>query len=452
MKAINELKLGALPLILNKQLLDSEEVQRERSRFPKQAVIGLGQGGGRIAAELSRFGMDTFLVNSSKSDMEEHRDLIPADRRIVTKSEKHPNLEGTDKNAQLGFNIAVENKDIYMDLARKPEITEAEFVWLSVSLGGGTGNGALKVALSYLSQVRKKVASLPDGKVTLGVICSLPSSDEKGTSFRRNALAGVSVLQNLINEKKIGNVLVIDNEKIRNYYDEKALETKNKTQIDAKSYSNMVVTSSIVEVSTIPLLNGRSVLDKTELLSTYSTPGWSSISKVNGLKEENKLEGVIESLFKDNEVLANYDYKEDTRALAGAVAVLYPSRNNIDPRIADSIYTISANFLQSKVNHAIANVNKLESITVYGLSVLSTPPTRIQQLREELKQWEQIEKEIEEKQKADAVSLGLDEFNDFFTVDNEETSNSMDEFSFEDEFGSDKPAKKVNLADLKDDF
>lgn len=439
--------LGALKALLSTHLF-SDEVKNEIKRFPSQAIVGLGQGGGRIAAELSRFGFPTFLLNSSKSDMEEHKNLIPGVRRIVTSSEEYPELEGTDKNAQLGYDIAVENKSKYASVATDDAIQEAEFVWVTVSLGGGTGNGALKVALTYLSKVRAN-RSLPGGKIPLGVICSLPSSDEKGSSFRKNALAGISLLQQFINDNKIGTVLVIDNEKMNDYYAKDPLTTYNGTQIDAKSYSNMVVASTLAEVSSLPLLEGRSVFDKTEFLTTISTPGWLSISKNNLLKNDDNLEDVIKNLYANNEVLAQYEIKN---AIAGAIAVLYPNVKNISPKIADDVYKYASNYLSTKVNLSISKNSGLENLTLYGLSVLPAPPSRIKILKEELAKWTQIEKEQEEAKKEAAAGLGLDEFSDFFSANKEKsTRRRVDLGELDDDFDNkETEASKVKPSELDD--
>lgn len=439
-------KLGAIKALLSPHLL-SDEVKSEMSRFPSQAIIGLGQGGGRIAAELSRFGFPTFLLNSSKSDMEEHRNLIPEEKRIVTSSSDYPELEGTDKNAQLGFEIARENADLYKKVALDDSIQEAEFVWICVSLGGGTGNGALKVALTYLSKVREARA-LPGGKIPLGVICSLPSTDEKGSAFRKNALAGISVIQQFINENKMGAAIVIDNEKMKDYYAKSPLTTYGGTEIDAKSYSNMVIASALAEVSTLPLLDGRSVFDKTELLTTLSTPGWLSISKNKDLKNDDNLQSVITELFKNNEVLASYDIQD---AVAGAVAVMYPSTKNISPKIADDVYKYTSDLLNSKVNLSITKNSKLESLALYGLAVYPTPSIRIKEIREELTKWETIEKEQAEAKKQAASSLGLDDFNDFFSSGEKSSSRKKLTLDDLDDFGeSDAAKKKVKPMDLDD--
>lgn len=403
-------KIGATQALISPHL-KSKEILAEINRYPSQTIIGLGQGGGRIAAELSRFGFPTYIINSSKSDMDEHSKLIPEERRILTKSVDFPELEGTDKNAQLGFQIAKENQQHYKSLAVTAEVQNADFVWVCVSLGGGTGNGALKVALAYLSKIRSNRA-LPGGKIPLGVICSLPSTEERGTAFRENALAGVAVLQDMINKNQVGSVLAIDNEKLKDYYSKQPLKTYGGTEIDAKSYSNMVVSSIVAEVASLPLLQGRSVFDKTEFLSTISTAGWLSVSKHTGLNDDDNLESVIEALFKENEVLANY---EITNALSGAVAVMYPNSKNVSPRIADDVYRYASDLLNTKVNLSISTNSGIDDIRLYGLSVLPTPSIRIQQLREELDQWKQKEKEQEEAKIQAAASLNLDEFGDFFS-------------------------------------
>lgn len=440
-------KLGATKAILAGHVL-SEELGQELDRFPSMTCIGLGQGGGRIAAEFSRFGFPTYLVNSSKSDMEEHSRLIPEERRIITKSDNFPELEGTDKNAQLGFEIAKENQAAYKKLAIEDDVQNADFVWVCVSLGGGTGNGALKVALTFLSTVRKSKA-LPNGKIPLGVICSLPSKEERGSSFRRNTLAGISLLQQMINENKIGSVMVIDNEKMNNYYAKSPLVTYGGTEIDAKSYSNMVVASVTTEIASLPLLQGRSVFDKTEYLGTISTAGWLSVAKSEDIQDNDNLEKLIEDLYTKNEILAENDVKN---AITGAVAVIYPGNKNISPKIADDVYTYASELLNSKVHRSISANSGTKNLTLYGLAVTSTPPMRISQLTEELKEWEQIEKDQEEQKKRAAESLGLDQFDNFFSntsIQKRESVGNLDGL-FGDDNSTDREAvpAAVSLSDL----
>lgn len=449
--SMKDKKLGPMRAILSRHVF-AKEVEKEIDRIPTQTVIGLGQGGGRIAAQLAVFGHPTFLVNSSKTDMGELEHIIPNDRMYLTKSERYPTMEGTDKNAKLGFEIAKDNKEIYKKIATSQEVQTADFVWVSVSLGGGTGNGALKVALAYLAQVRA-IKALPDGKIPLGVICSLPSTSEKGSSFRKNALAGINVLQKMIDENKIGSVLVIDNEKIENYYAGNPLVTSNGTQVDARSYSNMVVASSIAEITTLPVMRGRSVLDKAELLSTLSTPGWLSISRMDEINDDDKLdkEGLIRHLFEENEILAKYELADSQ---AGAIAVIYPDSKRVSPELIDEFYKYTSDLLNIKVNSSVSNNSAIDSLTVYGINVLSVPSIRVSQLREELDQWIEIEKQLEEKKKQ--ASAALDEFDDFFSSDPSPSNQQAKELTIDDLDDDDflssttKPKEKSKMIDLND--
>ncbi|KQN96769.1 cell division protein FtsZ [Paenibacillus sp. Leaf72] len=450
MKIDNTRQLGALRLLLS-PFVESQSVKDEMHRLPTMAFVGLGQGGGRMAAEFSRFGYPTYLFNSSKSDLNEHKGLIPDARRIETKSIKFAGLEGTDKNAQLGYEIAVENKELYKRVAVEQEIQEADFVWINVSLGGGSGNGALKVAMQYLSQIRSRRA-LPGGKVPFGIICSLPSKDERGSAFRRNALAGINLIQQFMQEGKMGAALVIDNEKLKDYYEQTPLVTKVGMGIDARSYTNMVVASTLFETSALPLLEGRSVFDKTELLSAWSTPGWMSISRkiiANGF-ETIDYYGELNDLFKKNEVLANNSIEN---VLTGAVAVLFPNNRLISPQVADEIYSIASEILNTRVNHAIAkNDNMKDQLLLFGLAVVPNPPSRIKELESELNEWIEIEKR--QKQALKENSSELSGFDDFFTTNGNQIRNSgLATLSDLDDGGSNKnPAPLASYSDLDDDF
>lgn len=447
-------KVGATRAILSPHVR-SQEVQTEIQRFPKYAVVGLGQGGGRMASELARFGFPTYIVNSSKSDMEEHKRIIPDSNRILTSSKEFPELEGTDKNALLGFEIAKENKDLYKQLAQSDEIKDAEFVWVCVSLGGGTGNGALRVALSYLSQIRSKRKYLGEGKVPLGVICSLPAKSEYGSTFRNNALAGVALIQSMIDEKKIGSVLTIDNEKISNYYEDNPLVTMKKTEIDAKTYTNMMVSSLLVEVSSLPLLNGRSVLDKTEFLSTIATPGWLSISRSSGIQDDENLGRLVENLYTKNEVLAQNDMQN---IIVGATAIIHPSNKNVSPEKADNVAKIANQLLGTRINVSITSNTSLQELMLYGFAVSSSVPSRVKELEEELDVWLLKEEEKEQERLKAAQSATSSRFKNFFNQSSEFSNRKSDDSTdfvddFEDDFekGNDY-VKAASVDELEDDF
>lgn len=444
-RMFDEKKLGALKKYLSSHVL-SIEVENEIERLPKHAIIGLGQGGGRIAAELSRFDFPTFLFNSSKSDLDEHKGLIPDEKRIFTPNNIHTGIEGTAKDSKLGYEIAVSNKKVYQEVALNKEVLESDFIWLTVSLGGGTGNGALKVAIDTFSLVLNKVKPLLNNKVPLGIICSLPSKSEKGSAFRQNALAGMAMIQSAIAEGKIGSVLVIDNEKITKYY-ETIYDKNSRTLIDARTYSNIFVASSLLDIFTVPLLPGRSVIDKAELLDILSTPGYLNVTRFNEQADNSNdvnYSYIVKQLFEQNEILASYDSAKLSNAIIGGTSIIYPKERKLSPKIADEVFEKASELLNTKIHNAVSEISNIKNLTIYGMAVLPHPPIRIQELREELDQWREMEKQQEEARKQAASSTELSEFDDFFKVANTpKQAFDLNNLNADDIFGENKEEEKT---------
>lgn len=382
--------LGVANRIMEEHL-KTPEVNKNKDKFVKFAFIGLGQGGGRIAAEFSRYRFPTYLFNTSESDMAEHEKLIPRENRILTTSTqtKH-NVEGTDKNADLGYTIAseTENQRKYATVMMKPEVMDADFVWVTVSLGGGTGNGALPVVLNMLQKVRKKKRFTVD-RVPFGVICSLPPKDEVGSKIRENAIKGIDELKRLISEGEIGSVIVIDNEKLNeNFLSEELVNKATGDFIDAKSYANIMVSLAVVETAAIPLLKGRMVLDMAEYLGTISTPGWLSISKAK-VSDVNGLDVVVKTMFEENEILATTTGEAVVNA---AMAMLVPKTQHIPTNIQDNVLRYASTNYNVR-NRGILTVPDLNETILYGMSVSLAPPIRAEELDEELKVLKELEKQ-----------------------------------------------------------
>lgn len=136
--------------------------------------------------------------------------------------------------------------------------------------------------------------------------------------------------------------------------------------------------------------------------------------------------------------------------MAGAIAVMYPSSKNISPRIADDVYKYSSELLESKVNLSISTNSKVNSLTLYGLSVLPAPSTRVHQLREEKDQWIKIENEQEEAKKRAAATLNLNEFDDFFSAGNKVSRNKGTLSTLDDDFGPNNQEEKKLVTELDD--
>lgn len=383
-------RTGLTRRIMEEHLMSPEVVDNTKD-FIKFSFIGLGQGGGRIASEFARFGFPTYLFNTSTRDMEDHYDVIPRENCILTKTtESNFVHDGTDKNADIGFAIANEmaNKRKFAEVLTKPEVANSDFVWVTVSLGGGTGNGSLPVVLDLLKKVREHKKTSAD-RALFGVICSIPATFEGGSKVRENALKGIVYLQELIDKKEIGSVIVIDNEKLKYYYDEEGMKRQaDGDYVDYYTYSNIKVALAVIESAAIPLFKGRVVFDMAEYVGTISTPGWLSISK-SKQTGDSILTPVIKQMFEENELLADSNHNGVINA---AAAILLPSSKSIPTSVQDKAMEF-ASLNYSVRNRGIVKVQQLKSILLYGLSVSLAQPVRIKELEGELTALKEIEEE-----------------------------------------------------------
>ena len=358
------IKKGVENIALSKHVTSSETIS-EVERFPTFAVIGLGQAGGRIASEIARFGCPIFLINTCKSDMMEKDLKISEERKYLTSCKRFPRLEGTGGYGARGLEIAEANADIYEEIANKQEVRDADFIWVTASLSGGTGSGALDFTITKLIESRKETNFYIEG-VRIGVICTLPAIHEMSVIGIRNTLTCIKQLQNRINENEISSVLVIDNEKIMDYYsDEKITETIRST-IDRKTYSNKLTAALLIEISVLPFLVGRSVFDKTSFLSLISTPGWLSISKIIYSNSLQTLELEVLRLYEESDFFVEYG-QNNINTLC--TAILYPKFTYYSPEIADMAIKYASKIQTLKTYESISVNSAINGVVLYGISV-----------------------------------------------------------------------------------
>lgn len=372
----------------------------------KVVFIGLGQMGGRVAREAAILGFPAFIINTALSDMAEHKDIIPDENRIFTPlrdKDGNPvtNIQGTGKNAEEGYRIAEANEALYDELLERDEVKYADFVFVTGSLGGGTGNGALPFIVQKLIEQKEAQFGHKMGYVSslkkIGLICSLPSKDERGLAYRENAIAGLDYINDyLIGQKQIGAVYLIDNEHIKNTnFTSKYLQQVN-SKIDTRTLGNAVAITNILELLSIFLLEGRGdQIDTNELHNILGTPGYLNIKHV--LNDQRVIKDYNIALGQKIET-ANVEAKEvalsfakriigtenlladiDTNFIDNALFQIihpderYPTR--LTEEIKDSMSTLIGQIHPG--TFAMANHSGITAILAYNTSI---PPARYGEL------------------------------------------------------------------------
>jgi cell division GTPase FtsZ len=146
------------------------------------AVIGLGQGGGNIAAEFARRGYRAMALNTARTDLSalgaaNHPTLSEAQRLYIGID----GYDGAGADLNYGRQCVLESSERIREVvARHTE--GADVVLLTAGLGGGTG--------SALSELVRALESL---ELPLTALATLPGDQESGIA-KVNAVRAVSEL------------------------------------------------------------------------------------------------------------------------------------------------------------------------------------------------------------------------------------------------------------------
>jgi len=154
-------------------------------------VVGVGGGGCNTIQRMTEVGIlgaETFAVNTDAQDLLK----VKADRKILIGKKLTRGL-GSGSDPSVGEASAQESLDELADL-----LSDADLVFITCGMGGGTGTGAAPV----VAELVKKIKAL-----TIGVV-TMPFTVE-GKKRMENAINGIASLR-----QHADTVIVIPNDKI----------------------------------------------------------------------------------------------------------------------------------------------------------------------------------------------------------------------------------------------
>ncbi len=147
------------------------------------AVIGLGQGGGNIAAQFAQFGYRAIALNTALTDLSAlgdgtNRSGLAPEQRLYIGIDGY---DGAGGDLNYGRECIRENAERIRQ-AVAAHATDADLVLIAAGLGGGTGSAASELA-----------RTLEDLALPLVVLATLPTDSESGMA-KVNAMRGVNAL------------------------------------------------------------------------------------------------------------------------------------------------------------------------------------------------------------------------------------------------------------------
>lgn len=172
----------------------------ERNAHPglRIAIVGSGQGGGRIANEFHKLGYrQVAAFNTTDQDFEGLSKKVP---RLSL------HIGGAAKNMELAHNALADRADEAWELIEGACEKDVDMGLVCACLGGGTGSGTAPFLVDMLRSY------VTGGRV--GAVVSLPDPGE-GYQVSRNAVLSFRKLVDM----KVSPLIVMDNVKIRSLYE-----------------------------------------------------------------------------------------------------------------------------------------------------------------------------------------------------------------------------------------
>jgi tubulin-like protein CetZ len=162
--------------------------------------VGSGQAGGRLASQFCKAGYPSIACNTATQDLK-LLDLNDSNKLLLEYG-----VGGASKELSIGHEAALAHKDEILQLVNE-KLGDTQVNILCFSLGGGSGAGSSDVLIDLLTGLGKPLV----------VITILPLvSDDLQT--KQNSLEVLSKLATFARNKKISNLIVIDNAKIENIF------------------------------------------------------------------------------------------------------------------------------------------------------------------------------------------------------------------------------------------
>lgn len=429
-----------------------DEVNKEKLKI---AFVGVGQAGNKMTTKFIELGYYGVLYNTCQEDIDNAVEKIKDLDYAKYKTVKLEGYDGAAKDREIGLQAIRDNHELLKrELLTDENLINADFVWIVVSLGGGTGNGSVATMAQIISGImrknkRYKVKKDPKtgkviniGKATVGVIAAIPDEDSIH-KIELNAAEALNEIRKLQDKKLLGSLLLIDNEKlVQDFMNKPDDEVAG---IDWVQYGNETTATTLTETTLLTCLPGRETLDAAEFLDIITSPGCLNVGKkkinknfLDNMKDrvknddQEKFNLLIENSFKEQNIFAEgYDY---SKCIAAGLSII-TNGNVIDTKksimIKRSMNKILDNSLIETPHYGVYDnsifgtskkpeKNKDEAL-IYTLAVIKQLPERI---------IEMTKRALEEKKKRDQMLKQEDDVSlDSILVDIEqdnEDSNLVD--------------------------
>jgi cell division GTPase FtsZ len=175
------------------------------------AIIGIGQGGSRIAETFWNLGYRRVVViNTAKQDLVNIQ--VPDENKLLVGG------DGAGKNPDRAEKVFADNYEDILDFLRKALPGGFDRAIITAGAGGGTGAGGTAVMIDILHDLCESLGverTMSDAKI--GAILALPTRAE-GEKVQENAKRTVSKVVEKMEAGHMSPLMLCDNERIKQIY------------------------------------------------------------------------------------------------------------------------------------------------------------------------------------------------------------------------------------------
>lgn len=333
-------------------------------------VIGVGGGGGNTINSIKESGHEGIECIAANTDAQA-LNLSKAETRLQIGIKSTKGL-GTGANPELGKRSAEEDLEKILEA-----VGDADIVFLTAGLGGGTGSGALPVIAHML---REK------GVLTIAVVTKPFTFEGK-----KRAKVAEQALEEL--KKEVDTLIVIPNQKLLSIVDQHV------SMIEAFSMINQVLGESVKGISDIITKPGHINVDFADVRTIMKDRGMAIMGTARASGKNRAEEAALNAI--SSPLLENMDISTarglllnitggpslGLHEISQAAAVIYDQTDDdaniiigsvIDPDMSDevSVTVIATGFVDQKVEEASAVSEKLQAHMLDDVEAKATAHVR----------------------------------------------------------------------------
>jgi cell division GTPase FtsZ len=387
---IDDAKMAALKAKLEakqNEVKMAAKIVSKKERSIVLGVVGSGQAGSRLAEAFYQQGYDAVVINTAIQDLK-YINVPDANKLLLEYG-----LGGAAKEIEIGRAAAESHRGEILQLVND-KLSKSQVNLLCLSLGGGSGAGSCETLVDILSSMGKPLV----------VITVLPMDNEDAQT-KTNALETLAKLAKMTQNKKVNNLIVVDNAKIEVIY-------QNVSQMDFYGVANKAIVEPIDIFNTLSSMpSSVKGLDPMEWGKLFTDGEGLTVYgelTVDNFSEDTAIAEAIVNSLNNNLLAGGFDLKQSRY-----VGVIITANKDVWAQIPSSSVTYAMAMIGDQCGNpkgvfkGIYTVDSPDPIVkVYSMFTgLGLPSSRVEQLKKEAQEHTQA---VKGKDEARNLNLQLD--------------------------------------------